>query len=162
MGQLSSSAQRLQDALLARGFANQVIEHAETTRSAQDAANAVGCAVAQIVKSLIFRGRESGRALLVLASGVNRVDENLLAALVGEAVEKPNAAFVLETTGFVIGGVPPLGHSPAPLETWVDEDLLLLDEVWAAGGTPNAVFRATPDDLLRMTNGRAARIKQTG
>lgn len=160
MKPLSSSAQRVQDALLARGFQNRVIEHEQTTRSAQDAAEAVGCAVEQIVKSLVFRGRASGRALLVLASGVNRVDEELLAGLAGEAVEKPNAAFVLEVTGFVIGGVPPLGHAPAPLETWIDEDLLRLDAVWAAGGTPNAVFCASPEELVRMTGGRAARIKQ--
>jgi len=158
MSTLSSSARKVQDALLSLGFDNKVIEHTQTTRTAQEAASAVGCSVGQIVKSLVFRGRESGRALLVMVSGVNRVDEKLLAAMAGEPVEKPDAAFVLSSTGFVIGGVPPIGHSPAPLPAWIDEDLLQYAEIWAAAGTPNAVFPTTPQDLLRMTDAVVACI----
>jgi prolyl-tRNA editing enzyme YbaK/EbsC (Cys-tRNA(Pro) deacylase) len=126
------------------------------TRTAVDAANAIGVEVAQIVKSLVFR-REDGRPLLVVASGVNRVDEEKVAALIGEPIGKADADFVRATTGFAIGGVPPAGHK-SPVETIVDEDLLRLDEVWAAAGTPRDVFATTPDELVRMTGGRVADV----
>ena len=154
---LSPSAQKVQDALRARGFALPVRELERPTRSAAEAAAALGCQVAQIAKSLVFRGVLSGRSVLVIASGVNRVDEARVAALLGEEIAKADASFVRARTGFAIGGVPPVGHSEA-LETFLDEDLLDLDEIWAAAGTPNAIFKLTPRDLVTMTGGRVARI----
>lgn len=155
---LSLSAQKVQDALTARGFANQVVEHAQTTRTSAEAAAAVGCEVGQIAKSLIFKGRQSGKAILVIASGANRADEKKLRDLAGEKVEKPDADFVRERTGFVIGGVPPLGHAES-LITFIDEDLMRYDSIWAAAGTPNAVFPLTPDELVKMTGGKVAAVK---
>lgn len=128
----------------------------EGTRTAADAAAAIGCEVGQIVKSLVFR-RASGAALLVVASGSNRVDEAKLEALAGEPVGKADAAFVRAATGFAIGGVPPAGHA-SPVETIVDEDLLAFDEVWAAAGTPRTVFPLTPAELVEMTGGRVADV----
>jgi prolyl-tRNA editing enzyme YbaK/EbsC (Cys-tRNA(Pro) deacylase) len=155
---LKPSAQRVQDTLAALGFANQVIELPESTRTATEAAAAVGCTVGQIAKSLIFQGAASGEAILVIASGSNWVNEARLAELVGQPVQKPAADFVREQTGFVIGGVAPVGHS-RPLTTLLDEDLWEHAEIWAAAGHPRAVFRLTPDELLRMTGGRVVGIK---
>ena len=157
MESLSPSAQRVQDALRGMGFGYEVIEFAQTTRTAAEAAAAVGCTVGQIAKSLIFKGRRSGRPLLVIASGANRVNEKAMRAIVGEPIEKPDADFVRQQTGFVIGGVPPLGHA-APLTIYIDEDLLQYDIIWAAAGTPNAVFRLAPADLLPMTGGQAIKV----
>ncbi|MBX5451773.1 YbaK/EbsC family protein [Thermogemmatispora sp.] len=156
---LSPAARRVQEALVAGGFHCEVIELATSTRTASEAARAVGCELGQIVKSLVFRGRESGRPILVEASGANRVDEQRLAELVGEAVERADADFVKERTGFAIGGVPPVGHKE-PLETFIDEDLLRYERIWAAAGTPSALFALTPAELQAMTGGRVAAIKQ--
>ena len=158
---LSPSAQKVQDALAARGFTNQVVEHEQTTRTSAEAAQAVGCEVGQIAKSLVFKGRQSGKAILVIASGANRVDEKKLRELAGEKIEKPDAEFVRSQTGFVIGGVPPVGHAQ-PLITFIDEDLTRFDTIWAAAGTPNAVFKLTPGDLVKMTGGKVVAIKQAG
>ncbi len=128
----------------------------EGTRTAADAAAAIGCSVGQIVKSLVFR-RASGAALLVVASGSNRVDEARLEALAGEPVGKADAEFVRSATGFAIGGVPPAGHT-APVETIVDEDLLAYEEIWAAAGTPRTVFPLSPDELVALTGGRVADV----
>ncbi|MCC6189169.1 MAG: YbaK/EbsC family protein [Anaerolineales bacterium] len=155
---LSASAQRVQRALAELGFALAVVELPQSTRTSAEAAAAVNCAVEQIVKSVIFRAAHSDRPVLVLASGANRVDEAAVAALLGEPLAKANADFVRARTGFVIGGVPPLGHSE-PLPTFIDEDLLALDEVWAAAGTPNAVFRLTPAQLVSLTHGTVAKVK---
>ena len=152
---LKSSAQKVQDALAAAGFTNQVVELPDSTRTSAEAATAVGCAVEQIAKSLVFRGKQSGAALLVIASGGNRVDEKKLKALAGENISKPDADFVREQTGFVIGGVPPIGHAQ-PLRTFIDRDLWRYHEIWAAAGHPNAVFRLTPDELAAMTGGAVA------
>ena len=157
---LKPSAQKVQDALIAQGFTNQVIELADSTRTSVEAAAAVGCTVAQIAKSLIFQAKESQRAILVIASGVNRVNEKQIAAHLGEKLQKPDATFVREQTGFVIGGVPPLGHSRA-LTTYIDEDLLQYTELWAAAGHPNAVFKLTPAELVRMTNGVVMKLKSS-
>jgi len=155
---LNASAQKVQDALDARGYTHcRVVEMPDSTRTAAEAAAAIGCTVAQIAKSLVFRGTESGDPVLVIASGTNRVDPQRLAALLGEPVEKPDADYVRERTGFVIGGVPPLGHSE-PLRTFIDRDLLAFDNIWAAAGTPRAVFRLSPDDLVSMTGGEVAEI----
>jgi prolyl-tRNA editing enzyme YbaK/EbsC (Cys-tRNA(Pro) deacylase) len=155
MASLKSSAQKVQDALAAAGFTNQVVELPDSTRTSAEAATAVGCAVEQIAKSLVFRGKQSGAALLVIASGGNRVDEKKLKALAGENISKPDADFVREQTGFVIGGVPPIGHAQ-PLRTFIDRDLWRYHEIWAAAGHPNAVFRLTPDELAAMTGGAVA------
>ncbi len=155
---LSSSAQRVQDALNTKGNGFQVVELPQTTRTSKEAAQAIGCRVEQIAKSLVFRGAQSGKAILVIASGVNRVDETALAQRLGEPVQKPDADFVAEQTGFVIGGVPPVGHIQ-PLQTFIDEDLLQYPEIWAAAGNPHAVFRLTPQELVSMTGGTILKVK---
>jgi prolyl-tRNA editing enzyme YbaK/EbsC (Cys-tRNA(Pro) deacylase) len=155
---LSPSAQKVKDALQARGFSHRIIELPESARTSVEAAQAIGCQVGQIVKSLIFRGGGTQRAILVVASGSNRVNENGLSELVSEPVERPDADYVRLHTGFSIGGVPPIGH-PEPIETFIDEDLLTYEEIWAAAGTPRAVFSLTPGDLIKMTGGRVVSIK---
>lgn len=117
-----------------------------TTRTAEEAAAACGTSVGQIVKSLIFEGQESGTPLLLLVSGKNRVDEKAVAARLGEGLKRPDAQRVRDITGFAIGGIPPLGHANA-LSAYIDPDLLAYDEVWAAAGTPNAVFPIDPNRL---------------
>lgn len=159
MPPLSSSAQRVQEALKALGFVHyQVMEFTQTTRSAAEAAQAVGCHVSQIVKSIIFRTQETHKPILILVSGVNRVDEKKLSELLQEKIEKPDAEFVRAKTGFAIGGVGPVGHSEK-LITFIDEDLLKFDEVWAAAGNPNAVFKLSPRDLVAMSDGRVVSVK---
>lgn len=155
---LSSSARKVQDALTALGFAADVVELPTSTRTAAEAAQAVGCQVGQIAKSLVFKTQRTQRPILVIASGANRVDESKLARLVAEPLEKADADFVRERTGFAIGGVPPVGHLER-LETYIDEDLFKYEEIWAAAGTPHAVFRLTPADLVRMTGGSIAVTK---
>jgi Cys-tRNA(Pro) deacylase len=157
---LSSSAKMVQDALAAFGVDCHVKELTDSTRTAVDAANAVGCDVAQIVKSLVFRGKTTGDPVFVVASGANRVNEKALAAFVGEKIEKADADFVRDRTGFAIGGVSPVGH-PAPLRTFVDEDLLQFDELWAAAGTPHALFSLTPAQLCQITSGQIVSIKKS-
>jgi prolyl-tRNA editing enzyme YbaK/EbsC (Cys-tRNA(Pro) deacylase) len=153
------SLQRVQDALKERGYENCIVlELAASTRTAQEAADAIGCSLAQIVKSLIFEGEESGDPILVLASGANRVNEKALAALAGEAIKRAHPNFVRKRTGFAVGGVPPLGHTE-PLQPFIDEDLLQFDEVWAAAGTPHAVFKLKAADLESLTGGRVVSIK---
>jgi prolyl-tRNA editing enzyme YbaK/EbsC (Cys-tRNA(Pro) deacylase) len=155
---LSRSAQRVQDALAALGFEmGRVIELPASTRTAAEAAAAIGCTVAQIAKSLIFRGAQSGEPVLVIVSGVNRVNEARLAEILGEPIAKADADFVRAQTGFVIGGVPPVGHT-RPLRTFIDEDLRQYQEIWAAAGTPHAVFRLTPADLERLTGGEVIHL----
>ncbi len=156
---LKASARRVQEALAAQGFAFDVREFPDSTRTSAEAAAAIGCSVAQIAKSLVFRGAESGNAVLIIASGANRVDPAKAEALLGEAIKRADADFVREATGFAIGGVPPLGHD-RPLVTLIDEDLLAFEEIWAAAGTPNAVFRLSPADLSDLTGGRIGDLKQ--
>lgn len=158
MMSLSASAQRVQNALMKLGLTLQVVELPNSTRSAAEAAEAIGCSVGQIAKSLIFKTRMSEEPVLVIASGPNRVDEKKIAALVGEMITKPDADFVRQKTGFAIGGVPPMGHNQ-PITTFIDEDLLVYDEIWAAAGTPNAVFCLTGDALLRATGGQVVGVK---
>jgi prolyl-tRNA editing enzyme YbaK/EbsC (Cys-tRNA(Pro) deacylase) len=156
--QLSSSAKKVQEVLKVLGLELQVVELQETTRTSADAARAVGCEVGQIAKSLVFRGQRTQRPILVIASGSNRVNEKRVGELISEPLGKADADFVRQKTGFVIGGVPPVGHAEK-LEVFIDEDLLRYSEIWAAAGTPNAVFRLTPSDLVRMTEGRVIGIK---
>ncbi len=154
---LSASAQKVQDALTALGLTLEVVELPAPTRTAAEAAQAIGCQVGQIVKSLVFKGKRSERPVLVVASGANRVNEKAIEALIGEPLGKADADFVRQRTGYVIGGVPPVGHAER-LETFVDRDLLQYTEIWAAAGTPNAVFRLAPSDLVKMTGGQVVAI----
>lgn len=155
---LSSAAQRVQDALTALGVACQVVELPESTRSAAEAAQTIGCRIEQIAKSLVFRGCTTNQPILAIVSGGNRVNEETLAALVAEPIAKADADFVRERTGYAIGGVPPVGHAER-LECIIDEDLLQYEQIWAAAGTPRAVFRLTPADLERITKGRVVPVK---
>lgn len=152
------SVARVRDALAAHGLAAEIREFDASTRTSADAAAAIGCTVAQIAKSVIFRARNAGQPVLVIASGVNRVDEKKLEAALGDKLGKADAEFVRATTGFAIGGVAPVGHT-GPVRVFIDEDLNLYDEIWAAAGSPNAVFRLTPADLRRITGGQVIAVK---
>ncbi len=148
---------RVDAALRAHGLACEIVELAESTRTASEAAAACGVDVAQIVKSLVFLAGDE--PILVLASGANRVDEPRLAALTGRPVRRADAAAVRAATGFAIGGVPPVGHA-RPLSVFIDRDLTRYPELVAAAGTPRAVFRLTPDELCRVTGGRVEDLKR--
>ncbi len=150
--QLPPAAQKVQDTLQSLGYPCQVIEMAESTRTAAEAARAIGCTVGQIAKSLIFETRKSKRAILVIASGANRVDEKQLGRIVGEKIGKADADFVRQTTGYAIGGIPPLGHK-TPIQTYIDQDLLQYQTIWAAAGTPHTLFEISPEDLVHITGG---------
>ncbi len=158
MPRLSSSVQKVQDAIKALGFSIQVVELEATTRTSAEAAQAVGCKVEQIAKSLVFRGRQTEKPILIIASGSNRVNEKRMEEFISEPLAKADADFVRRHTGFVIGGVPPVGH-PEKLKIFIDEDLLKYEEIWAAAGSPHAVFKLTPSDLVKMTGGKAVSIK---
>lgn len=158
MKTLKEGIQRVQDRLQELGYANQILELEESTRTAQEAAEAMDCEVAQIAKSIIFRLKDANKPLLVVASGANRVNEKQIAKQIGDTLEKADANFVRERTGFVIGGVAPLGHSE-PILTLLDEDLFQYDKLWAAAGHPKALFSLTPDELKKMTNGTIVSIK---
>ena len=145
-------------ALQEQDYEPEVVELERTARSAAEAADALGVRVEQIVKSLVFRGTRTGRPVLVLAGGANRVDERRISDLFSEPVGMADAAYVREKTGFSIGGVPPVGHAERPT-TFVDEDLLREEEVWAAAGHTHAVFGLEPAELVRITGGRVAGIK---
>ena len=151
----SPSALKVQAAL---GLRFAVLEFDASTRTAEDAAAAIGCTADEIAKSLVFRAA-SGRSVLVVASGGHRVDEKRIAALVGEPIARADADFVREATGFAIGGVPPIGHRTAPIAL-IDESLMAFAEIWAAAGTPNAVFRLSPADLVALTGGTVAVVRR--
>jgi prolyl-tRNA editing enzyme YbaK/EbsC (Cys-tRNA(Pro) deacylase) len=155
---LKSSAQKVQKALQAQGLNCEVVQMHKTTRTAKDAAQAVGCEVGQIVKSLVFKSAQSRKPILVVASGANRVNEELLARQISEPVKMADPEFVRQMTGFAIGGVPPTGHLQ-PLTIFIDEDLLKYDHIWAAAGTPHAVFKLTPDELKTITAGTVISVK---
>jgi len=158
MAQLSLSAQKIQDLLKSLGYDYTVIEHAESTRTALEAAERAGCELGQIVKSLIFKGKQSGKPILVLTSGSNRVDEKRIREYAGEKIGKADADFVRAVTGFAIGGVPPVGHVQK-METYLDEDFFQYETIWAAAGTPNAIFELKTSDLQKMTEGKIAGVK---
>ncbi|UVI32923.1 YbaK/EbsC family protein [Paenibacillus spongiae] len=155
---LKESAQRVQNKLLELGHQNKVVELPDSTRTAQEAADAIGCEIAQIAKSIIFRMKESDKPLLVVTSGINRVNEKLVSEVVQDKLGKADADFVRERTGFVIGGVAPLGHME-PIRTLIDEDLFQYDTLWAAAGHPKAVFELTPRELAAMTQGQVIAVK---
>jgi len=148
----------MQDVLASLGTAFEVIELPSSTRTALEAATAIGCSVEQIAKSILFRTVKDKKPVMVIASGANRVNEARIADFVGEPIEKADAAYVREKTGFVIGGVPPIGHAE-PICTIIDEDLLKLGELWAAAGTPNSVFKLSATSLLEMTAGTLRSIR---
>jgi prolyl-tRNA editing enzyme YbaK/EbsC (Cys-tRNA(Pro) deacylase) len=158
MNNLSPSARKIQDLLNALGYHYTVVEHAESTRTAQEAAERAGCELGQIVKSLVFRGKTSGKPILVLTSGANRVEEKLISEYAGEAIGRADADFVRAVTGFAIGGIPPIGHS-TKMETYLDEDFLQFSVIWAAAGTPNAIFELKTEDLQKMTDAKTTKVK---
>jgi len=148
--------------LLAEGEVNaDVVEFEQPTRTSAEAAAAIGCAVAEIAKSVVFRTKTTGQAVVVVASGDNRVSEKKVAKLVGEELGRADADFVRESTGFVIGGVPPLGHAN-PVRMFLDADLQRFERVWAAAGTPFAVFPLTPAELARLTGATWSDIRLEG
>lgn len=157
-GELSQSAKKVQEALLALGVPLEVTEMSSSTRTAKDAAAALGCTVGQIAKSLVFKTRSTQRPILVIASGPIRVNEARIAELIQEPIDKADADFVRERTGFAIGGVPPVGHLER-IETFIDETLAGYDEIWAAAGTPNAVFKLSPALLETMTGGKRVSVQ---
>lgn len=154
-----SSVERVRAALLAAGHPDTIQAFPEGTRSAADAAAAVGCDVAQIAKSIVFRA--GARAVLVVASGANRVDMGKVAAAIGQPVKRADGAWVRDTTGFAIGGVSPVGHLAPPI-LLLDADLMALGTVWAAAGSPQHVFRTTPGDLRRITGAAVAEVREAG
>src|SRR3990167_3490276 len=157
---LTKSAQRVQNTLTSKGLTCRVVELSASTRTAQEAASSIGCEVAQIVKSLIFKTKTSHQPVLVLASGPNRVSEKFIEAQVGEKIVKADADFTREITGFAIGGIPPIGHKQPINFIFIDEDLLKFEEIWAAAGTPNAVFCLKAKDLKDLTNGEIISIQE--
>ena len=155
---LKEAAQRVQDAAGRLGLAVEVVEMTQSTRTAEEAAAAAGCVVGQIVKSLVFRGKQTGKPFLLLVSGSNRVNEKAVAKVLGETLTRPDAQYVRDLTGYAIGGIPPLGHRE-PIDTWIDEDLLQYDAVWAAAGTPEAIFKVAPADLQAKTGAKTLVVK---
>jgi prolyl-tRNA editing enzyme YbaK/EbsC (Cys-tRNA(Pro) deacylase) len=160
MSTLPPAAQRVQASLREHALDAVVRALPASTRSAQDAAAALECTVGEIAKSLVFRTVASARPVLVIASGVNLVALDKLAQLCGEAVMRADAAFVRTHTGFAIGGIPPLAHTTS-IASWFDRDLLAFERVWAAAGTPHAVFAIAPRELLCVTGACLADIKQS-
>ena len=154
----SPSIARVQDALRAAGLSNEVRELPDSTRSSAEAAAALGCSVAQIAKSVVFRSG-SGRPVLVVASGANRVDERKVEALLGDRLLRADADYVRERTGFAIGGVAPIAHATPP-HVFLDEELFAFDRVYAAAGTPFAIFALTPAELEALTGGRRADLRK--
>lgn len=159
MTSLSPTAQRVQLALQSLGSTAVIREHPEACRTSAEAAAVLGCEVAQIAKSVIFKGETSGGSILVIASGANRVDTAKVAAVAGEKPGKADADFVREHTGFVIGGVSPIAHAK-PGKVFFDRDLLQFDRVYPAGGTPQAMFAIEPNELLRVSGAVLADIAQ--
>ena len=154
---MKPSVRRVADALLAVGIEPDIVELADSTRTAQEAAAAIGTSVPKIMKSLVFLADDE--PILALVSGSNRADTALLESTLGKRIGRADAARVREATGFAIGGIPPLGHT-TPLDVVIDRDLLQYDVVWAAAGTPHAVFSIAPPDLVRVTGGRVVDLKE--
>ncbi|AHM05009.1 Peptidyl-dipeptidase dcp [Roseibacterium elongatum DSM 19469] len=152
---MSKSLKRVKQALEAAGIGAEIVEMAEGTRTAAEAARAAGCEIDQIAKSIIFRAEDHGTAVLFVTAGGNRVDDAKATALAGEPLGKADAALIRAQTGFVIGGVAPVGHL-SPIRAWFDPRLLAFDRVYAAAGTPRHIFAIAPDDLLRLSEAVAA------
>ena len=152
---LSKKSKIVQDHLLKFGLKTEVVEFSESTKTAQEAADAIGCEIGQIVKSLVFRNKDQG--LLFLVSGKNNLNVDRVSRDLRIEIKKADADFVKEKTGFSIGGVPPVAHQ-TKLETYIDQDLLTYSEVWAAAGMPFAVFRLESRMLQPLTNGKIIKI----
>jgi prolyl-tRNA editing enzyme YbaK/EbsC (Cys-tRNA(Pro) deacylase) len=155
---LQKSAERVQKVLDKFGAKLEVVEMSASTRTSQEAANAVGCQVSQIAKSLIFKTENTERPVLVIASGTNRVNEKKMSDLVGERLEKADAKFVLENAGFAIGGIPPIRRENYAA-VYMDEELLKYEDIWAAAGTPHAVFKVSPNVLSDISGASIISIK---
>lgn len=151
--ELSNSAKRVQDFLSARGFSFQVRELPGSTKTAQEAADSIGCTVPQIAKSIVFKEKKADRPVLAIVSGSNRVDVKKIQRSTGLKLGKADGDFVKKRVGYAIGGVPPAGHNE-PLETLLDQDLKNYETIWAAAGTPFAVFQLKPADLEPLTKGK--------
>lgn len=159
MGELKPSAQRVQDVIQALGYDFEVIEFESTTRTSADAAAAAGCTLGQIAKTLVFRAKTSDKPIIVITSGINRVDEKRVKQIIDEKIGRADAEFVREHTSFAIGGVPAVGF-PQPIQILIDEDLMQYDEIWSAAGTPNAIYNLSPQQLVEMTRGIVGEIKK--
>ncbi len=155
---LGKSALKIQEELNKYNLSLKVVTMQDSTRTCVEAANTIGCEVGQIVKSLVFRGKTSGTPVLIVASGDNRINEKKMKEYLGEAVTRPDANYVQETTGFAIGGIPPVGHT-TKMPCFIDADLFRFKEVWAAAGTPFDVFCLTPDQLATITQGKIINVK---
>ncbi|MBX7138915.1 MAG: YbaK/EbsC family protein [Oligoflexia bacterium] len=147
---MTSSVQKVDAALKAAGITASIRELPVSTRTALDAASALDCHVSQIAKSIIFEGCHSGRPILVIAGGQRRIDEAKVATYIGEPIKKASADFVRTKTGFVIGGVAPVGSAP-PIVTIFDRELLKLEYVWIAAGTPNSVCKLSPEEVCKAS-----------
>lgn len=158
MAEQKTSIQIVKDALAALGYDFPVLEFSQSISTAQQAADAIGASLPQIAKSLVFKCEQTGQPILIITSGANRVDTRLVAGMIGEKLLQADADFVHQHTGFTVGGVPPLGHAN-PIRTYIDRDLLKYDHIWAAAGSPHAVFRLDPQALLAMTDGQVITVK---
>lgn len=150
--------EKVRQALLGSGHKDSITEFPAGTHSATDAAAAVGCSVSQIAKSIVFRAGDN--VILVVASGAHRIDRNKVSSVIGQPVKSADAAWVQSKTGFAVGGVAPVGHD-CQVTTIIDSELLSLDPLWAAAGSPMHAFRTTAEQLIRLTNGRVAEVRQT-
>ena len=157
MADMKPASRQVQDAAANLSLEITILTMADSTKTAEDAATACDCTVGQIVKSLVFRGAESGNPVLLLVSGSNRVNEKKARRFAGEKLSRPDAAYVREATGFAIGGIPPFAHA-RPLATYIDRDLLQYDVVWAAAGTPNSVFSVDPNALAQATGATVVEV----
>jgi prolyl-tRNA editing enzyme YbaK/EbsC (Cys-tRNA(Pro) deacylase) len=158
MAEVPPATHRVETAAVELGLRIQVRIMPASTRTAEEAAKAVGCAVGQIVKSLVFKGKTSGKPYLLLVSGANRVNEHVVEHTIPEAIVRPDANYVRDATGFAIGGIPPLGFA-TPIHTFMDMDLLQYETVWAAAGTPNAVFSVDPEVLRAAVGAHTLSVK---
>lgn len=149
---LGNSAQKFQEVLNKYGIELKVVQFTETTKTSQDAAKVIGCDLGQIAKTIIFKGKNSGNPVCVIASGKNRINEKKIEGYLKEPIEKASPDFVLEKTGFVIGGVPPIGHSHA-ITIFIDQDLQKYESLWTAAGNPHTVFKLSPQELIKITQG---------
>lgn len=156
--QTNESIRRVQENLSENHFDGHVVFLPDSARTAQEAAKAIDCTVEQIAKSIVFQGKNSREPYLIIASGVNRINEKLIAQAVAEDVNMASANDVRDLTGFVIGGVAPVGHTQS-LKIFIDEDLLNHETIWAAAGHPKAVVKFTPNDLVSLTNGQVIAVK---
>lgn len=156
--ELSGSAKKVQHFLIDNGFSCEVKELPDSTRTAEEAARAIGCDVAQIAKSLIFIDKATGNPILVIASGANQVDIKKIEHFKGLQLLKADGKFVKERVGFAIGGIPPVGHNEKMM-TFLDPTLKNYDWIWAAAGTPFAVFRLSSNEIQKMTEGEFVELK---